>query len=102
MKTRSYKIGILLALLAATLYAINSPLSKILLNYIQPTIMAGFLYVGAGVAMLVIALIRKCRKTKGNETKLTKKRVAVYGSDDPARYNGTYSFADRIKKYYRG
>lgn len=47
MKSNSAKYGIMLALLAAALYAINSPLSKILLD-LPPTLMAGFLYIGAG------------------------------------------------------
>lgn len=68
-------VGILFAILAAALYAINSPLSKILLDYMPPTLMAGFLYVGAGIGMLIIALIRKCRKNKITEAKLTKKEL---------------------------
>ena len=36
--------GILLAILAAALYAINSPFSKLLLDYMPSTLMAGFLY----------------------------------------------------------
>jgi drug/metabolite transporter (DMT)-like permease len=75
MKEKSVKIGILLALLAAALYAINSPLSKILLDYMPSTLMAGFLYVGAGFGMLIIAVIRKCKKNKLNEAKLTKKEL---------------------------
>lgn len=73
MKERSVKIGIFLAILAAALYAINSPLSKILLDYMPPTLMAGFLYIGAGIGMLIIAIIRKYRKTENMEAKLTKK-----------------------------
>ncbi len=64
--------GILLAVLAATLYAINSPFSKLLLDYMPSTLMAGFLYIGAGFAMGVIALIRKARKTERTEEKITK------------------------------
>ena len=56
------KKGIFFAILAAALYAINSPLSKILLDYMPPTLMAGFLYVGAGLGMAVIALFRKTTK----------------------------------------
>lgn len=70
---KSAKTGIALALLAAALYAINSPLSKILLDYMPSALMAGFLYIGAGVGMLSIALIRKCRKTEHTEMKLTKR-----------------------------
>jgi drug/metabolite transporter (DMT)-like permease len=40
--------GIFLAVLAAALYAVNSPFSKLLLDYVPPTLMAGLLYVGAG------------------------------------------------------
>lgn len=66
------KIGIFLAVLAAALYAINSPLSKILLNYMPSTLMAGFLYIGAGLGMCIIAFFRKIKKSESNEIKLTK------------------------------
>ena len=62
--------GIFFAILAAVLYALNSPISKIILNYMQPTIMAGALYVGAGVGMGCIALIRRACKIKTEEKKL--------------------------------
>ena len=64
--------GILLAILAATLYALNSPFSKILLEYMPPTLMAGFLYLGAGLGMVFIALFRKIRHSEKAELKLTK------------------------------
>ena len=66
------KKGIAFAILAAALYAVNAPFSKILLDCIPPTLMAGFLYVGAGIGMIIIALVRKIRKTETNELKLTK------------------------------
>lgn len=71
----SAKTGILLAILAAALYALNSPLSKLLLDFVPPTLMAGFLYLGAGLGMGVIALIRKTKKTEKSEAKLTKKEL---------------------------
>ena len=64
--------GILLAILAAALYAINSPFSKLLLTYMPSTLMAGFLYIGAGLGMSVIALIRKAEKKEPTEEKITK------------------------------
>lgn len=64
--------GIFLAILAAALYAINSPFSKLLLDYMPSTLMAGFLYIGAGLGMGVIALIRKFKKTERLEEKITK------------------------------
>lgn len=64
--------GIMLALLAAALYAVNSPFSKLLLDFMPSTLMAGFLYIGAGIGMGVIALIRKQRKVEHTEEKITK------------------------------
>lgn len=69
---KSIKTGIFLAVLAATLYAVNAPLSKLLLAYMPATLMAGFLYLGAGLGMAGIALIRKTRKKGDIEAKLTK------------------------------
>ena len=45
MKTK--RIATVYAVLVAALYAINIPLSKILLKEVQPTMMAAFLYLGA-------------------------------------------------------
>jgi len=73
MKTElNIKKGIAFAILAASLYAINAPFSKILLEFMPPTLMAGFLYVGAGIGMTFIALIQKVKKTDTKELKLTK------------------------------
>ena len=66
------KTGILLAIVAAALYAVNSPFSKLLLTYMPPTLMAGFLYVGAGLGMLIIALFRKVGKAEQKEKSLSK------------------------------
>ena len=75
MKDKAVKTGIFLAILAAALYAVNSPLSKILLEYMPSTLMAGFLYVGAGLGMGIIAIIRKARKKEKTEAHLTKKEL---------------------------
>lgn len=75
MKGKSVKKGIFLAILSAALYAVNSPLSKILLDDMPPTVMAGFLYIGAGVGTGIIAFVLKCGKTKKTEEKLTKKEL---------------------------
>ena len=69
------KKGIAFAVLAAALYAINAPFSKILLDFMPPTLMAGFLYVGAGVGMVLIALVRKIRKTEAKESRLTREEL---------------------------
>ena len=75
LKTTTKKtkiIGIFLAVLAAALYAINSPLSKLLLDYIPSTLMAGFLYLGAGLGMGAIWLFRKINKKVLTDEKITK------------------------------
>ena len=45
------------AILAAALYEINIPFSKILIEYVDSTMMAGFLYLGAGVGMFLYTTI---------------------------------------------
>lgn len=66
------RTGICLAVLAAALYAINAPLSKLLLAHLPPTLTAGFLYLGAGLGMVVIASARRLRKVSRPEARLTK------------------------------
>lgn len=53
------------AILAAALYAINIPLSKILLKQVAPTMMAAFLYLGAGLGLFLYGLISG-EKEKGD------------------------------------
>lgn len=69
---KEIRIGIFTAILAAALYAINSPLSKLLLEFVPPTLMAGLLYLGAGLGMAAVALIRRAANKKENELKLTR------------------------------
>lgn len=66
------KKGISLAILAAALYAINSPFSKLLLDYMPSTLMAGFLYIGAGIGMAGIASFQKLSGHDRHEEKLSK------------------------------
>ncbi|MBQ8406849.1 MAG: DMT family transporter [Clostridia bacterium] len=70
--TKSIKTGVFLAVLAAALYALNAPLSKLLLAYMPPTLSAGFLYLGAGLGMGIVAIIRKAGNREKAEAKLTK------------------------------
>ena len=64
--------GIMMAILAAVLYAVSSPFSKVLLNEMPPTLMAGFLYLGAGVGMSLIAVSRRVRQVENTEIHLSK------------------------------
>ena len=70
---KSNKKGISLAILAALCYSLSSPLSKILLNYLAPTLMAGFLYLGAGVCMIIIFLVKKIFQIPSDNSKFQRK-----------------------------
>ena len=64
--------AILFAVLAALFYAANIPFSKMLLKEIEPTFLASFLYLGAGVGIGILYLFGNIRKRK-EEEKLTAK-----------------------------
>ena len=55
--------AILCAFLAALFYAVNIPLSKLLLKSVEPTTMAALLYLGAGIGVGIMLLV------KGGEAK---------------------------------
>ena len=55
MKSKNIATGY--AILAAALYAINVPFSKLLLRVVSPTVMAGLLYLGAGLGLWVYGLL---------------------------------------------
>ncbi len=67
------KKAIIFAILAALFYAISTPLSKLLINGIPSTLLAGFLYLGAGIGMSGCYLTQKAFKVKINEPSLNKK-----------------------------
>lgn len=73
MKTKN--IATFYAVLAAALYAINIPLSKLLLNYVKPTMMAAFLYLGAGIGLFVYSLTEKAFGKQVKREPLTKKEL---------------------------
>ena len=65
------KIGaVILAFLAAVFYAINTLVSKFLLNNVTPTFMAAFLYLGAGVGVGIMYLFHIKKEEKAE--RLTK------------------------------
>ncbi len=65
-------IAIFFAVLAAGLYAINIPLSKLLLQHIEPTMMASYLYLGAGIGIGLVFLMTK-KKAHSTDEPFTKK-----------------------------
>jgi len=69
------KIATIYAVLAAALYAINVPLSKLLLQHAEPTMMAAFLYLGAGVGLFLYGLIEKFTGKEMGREPLTRKEL---------------------------
>ena len=78
------------AILAAALYALNAPVSKLLLRNVPPTMMAGFLYLGAGLGMALMGLARSRTGRGAREERLTKKdlpyTLGMVALDIPVRY----------------
>jgi len=70
MKTK--QLATFFAILAAALYAINVPFSKILLEYVEPTMMAAFLYLGAGLGLFFYG---KISKKSESEDPLTRREL---------------------------
>lgn len=57
-------IATICAVLAALLYAIYIPASKLLLEQIEPAFLASFLYLGAGLGIGVLYFIAVFRKKR--------------------------------------
>ena len=64
--------SIIFAILAAALYAISTPVSKLLLQNVPPTRVAAFLYLGAGVGTGVMMLGRNRFRKGVKEERLTR------------------------------
>jgi len=64
-------LATIFAILASLLYAINMPISKLLLNNISPTMLASFLYLGAGIGIGILYLLIN-KKNNDENNKITK------------------------------
>ena len=69
------KLGTALAILAAALYALNAPFSKVLLQHSGPTMMAAFLYLGAGFGLFLYGLAGKALGHDPVRAPLTRKEL---------------------------
>lgn len=65
--------SIFYAIMAAVLYALNTPVSKLLLQNVPPTMMAGFLYLGAGAGMAAMGYVRSKAGHGRREVRLAQK-----------------------------
>lgn len=63
------------AILAAALYAINVPLSKLLLEHVAPTMMAALLYLGAGLGLMLYQGVSSALGGRRVQEPLTRKEL---------------------------
>src|SRR6266496_1600414 len=57
--------GVLFALLAAVLFGASAPIAKGLLQDASPQLLAGILYLGSGLGLLVVFLMQHDRSSTG-------------------------------------
>lgn len=69
------KKPIFFAILAAALYALSSPFSKLLLSGLSPTMLAALLYLGAGIGLFFVGVIKRKMGIAELEKPLTKKEL---------------------------
>lgn len=80
MSCKTHK-AIFHAVLAAALYAISIPVSKLLLKEVPPTMLAAFLYIGAGVGMAMLGTFRKERNEAPLQSRDWQYATAMVGLD---------------------
>lgn len=61
--------AIFLSILAAALYAVSTPVSKYMLNMVPPTMIAAFLYLGAGLGVGAMMLLRNRFRVRHYKTR---------------------------------
>ncbi len=76
MSLRVNRSGILSALGAAVLFGASTPFAKLLIGAVPPVLLAGLLYLGAGVGLLAWFLLRRLQIDRGaREAALTPRDV---------------------------
>lgn len=63
------------AVLAAALFGMSAPFSKLLLNEISPLMMSALLYLGAGIGMLLIESYKRFNRAERVESSLSKEEL---------------------------
>lgn len=74
VKSKQY-ISVFQAVLAAALYGISAPISKLLLQRLSPMLMAALLYLGAGIGMLLVNLIKASKGTEQREARISRREL---------------------------
>jgi drug/metabolite transporter (DMT)-like permease len=74
-KLQPMQPGILLALASAVLFGASTPFAKLLLGSVDPWLMAGLLYIGAGLGLAVVHLSRSALQLPAVEAPLRRSDV---------------------------
>jgi len=74
LKSNNY-MAIAQAILAALLFGMNAPFSKLLLSEIPPLMLSALLYLGAGIGMLIVDSVKRISKVNRIEARLEKKEL---------------------------
>jgi drug/metabolite transporter (DMT)-like permease len=69
------KPGILLALVSAALFGVSTPLAKMMLGSVDPWLIAGLLYLGAGIGLAAVHLSRGVLRIPAVEAPLRRSDV---------------------------
>ena len=72
---KTQKKATFFALLAAVLYAVNAPVSKLLLRQVPATVMAALLYLGAGAGVFLMGAVQRFTGRKREERPLTRREL---------------------------
>lgn len=73
MKTKN--LAAIYAVSAAALYAVNIPLSKLILNHAGTTMTAAFLYLGAGLGLMLYGRLERRAESGKKQERLTRKEL---------------------------
>ena len=73
------RTGIPLALLSAALFGASTPFAKLLLGAIDPWMLAGLLYLGAGIGLAAVSLSRKALRLPAAEAPLRRSDLPWLG-----------------------
>lgn len=72
---KAQKLAVVFAVLAAAFYAVNAPLSKLLMAEVDSTMMAAFLYLGAGLGLGLCTGIGRLMGKNAIQEPLTRKEL---------------------------
>nr|WP_275434355.1 EamA family transporter [Lichenicola cladoniae] len=74
-----HRSGILLALLSSVLFGASTPFAKLLLSLVDPHLLAGLLYFGAGTGLAVVHVCRAALRLPATEAPLRRSDLPWLG-----------------------